>query len=81
MSITGSIIIFVLIWWIAFFSILPIDVDRNTKEKVEGADLGAPENPKLIKKIVLTTLITSIIFVGITLLVKYDYFNLRNFLL
>ena len=61
MSITGSLIIFVLIWWIIFFSLLPIDVDRKHKEIVEGADKGSPENPKIIKKIIYTTIITSII--------------------
>ena len=77
-ELTGSIIIYVLIWWIVFFSLLPVDVDRNKKNFVEGVDPGAPENPKLIKKLIYTTLITSIIFIGIFLLVKYDYLNLRN---
>jgi len=80
MSITGSLIIFVLIWWIIFFSLLPIDVDRKHKEMVEGADKGSPENPKIIKKIIYTTVITSIIFIGIFMLVKYDYLNLRRFI-
>ena len=78
MSITGSLIIFVLIWWIIFFSLLPIDVDRKHKEMVEGVDKGSPENPKIIKKIIYTTIITSIIFIGIFMLVKYDYLNLRK---
>ena len=80
MSITGSLIIYVLIWWIIFFSLLPIDVDRKHKEMVEGADKGSPENPKIIKKIIYTTIITSIIFIGIFMLVKYDYLNLRRFI-
>ena len=80
MSITGSLIIFVLIWWIIFFSLLPIDVDRKHKAIVEGADKGSPENPKIIKKIIYTTIITSIIFIGIFMLVKYDYLNLRRFI-
>ena len=80
MSITGSLIIFVLIWWIIFFSLLPIDVDRKHKEIVEGADKGSPENPKIIKKIIYTTIITSNIFIGIFMLVKYDYLNLRRFI-
>ena len=81
MSITGSLIIFVLIWWIIFFPLLPIDVDRKHKEIVEGVDKGSPENPKIIKKIIYTTIITSIIFIGIFILVKYDYINLRRFIL
>ena len=80
MSITGSLIIFVSIWWIIFFSLLPIDVDRKHKEMVEGVDKGSPENPKIIKKIIYTTIITSIIFIGIFMLVKYDYLNLRRFI-
>ena len=80
MSITGSLIIFVLIWWIIFFSLLPIDVDRKHKEMAEGVDKGSPENPKIVKKIIYTTIITSIIFIGIFMLVKYDYLNLRRFI-
>ncbi len=47
---------------------------------VEGVDKGSPENPKIIKKIIYTTVITSIIFIGIFTLVKYDYLNLRKFI-
>ena len=79
MSITGSLIIYVLIWWIIFFSLLPIDVDRKHKQIVEGIDKGSPENPRIIKKLIYTTIITSIIFIGIFMLVKYDYLNLRRF--
>ena len=78
MSITGSLIIYVLIWWIVFFAILPIDVNREKKDNIKGIDPGAPENPKIIKKFAYSTLITSIIFIIIYLLVKYEYLNIRN---
>ena len=78
MSLTGSLIIYVLIWWIVFFALLPIDVNREKKENIIGIDAGAPENPKIIKKFVYSTLITSIIFIIIFLLVKYEYLNIRN---
>ena len=80
MSITGSLIIFVLIWWIIFFSLLPIDVDRKHRELVEGVDKGSPENPRIIKKIFYTTIITSIIFVGIYYMVSIDFLNIRELL-
>ena len=78
MSITGSLIIYVLIWWIVFFALLPIDVNREKKGIIRGIDAGAPENPKIIKKFAYSTLITSIIFIIIFLLVKYEYLNIRN---
>ncbi len=78
MSLTGSLIIYVLIWWIVFFALLPIDVNREKKQNIIGIDAGAPENPKIIKKFVYSTLITSIIFIIIFLLVKYEYLNIRK---
>ena len=81
MSITGSVVIYVIIWWIVFFSILPIDVNRKKNLKVEGEDPGSPENPKIIKKFIYTTIISTIVFLIIYYLVQYNYLNLRNFLM
>ncbi len=81
MSITGSIVIYVIIWWIVFFSLLPIDVNRNKNIKIEGEDPGSPENPKILKKFIYTTLISSVLFLIIYYLVLYNYLNLRNFLM
>ena len=78
MGITGSLIIYVIIWWVVFFSILPIDVNRKRKFLVPANDVGAPENPKILKKFIYCTLITSFIFLIIYILIKYEYINLRN---
>ena len=78
MSITGLSIIYIIIWWIVFFAILPIDVNRQKFKKVEGEDPGSPENPKMLKKFIYCTGITTIIFLIIYLLMKFEYLNLRN---
>ena len=80
MSITGLAIIYIIIWWIVFFAILPIDVERKKLIKVEGEDPGSPENPKMIKKFIYCTGITTILFIIIYLLMKFEYLNLRNIL-
>ena len=83
MGITGSIIVYVMIWWIIFFSFLPIGIRSNKevfKERIEGMDPGAPKNPQIRKKFLITTLITSIIFAVIYYLVDIDLLNLREFL-
>ena len=83
MGITGSIIVFVLIWWMIFFSVLPVGI-RSKKEKfkegIDGIDPGAPNNPKIGKKFLITTIITSIIFIVIYYLVKFNLLNLREYL-
>ena len=83
MGITGSIIVYVMIWWVIFFSVLPIGIQSNKetfKDNIEGADPGAPKNPKIAKKFLITTIITSILFIVIYYLVNNGFFNLRNFL-
>ena len=83
MSITGSIVVYVIIWWIIFFSDLPIGIkhyDKPFKNNLEGIDPGAPKNPNILKKFLYTTLITTVIFIGIYYIVVNDHFNLREFI-
>tara|TARA_B100001769_G_C22012517_1_gene544122 strand:- start:11 stop:265 length:255 start_codon:yes stop_codon:yes gene_type:complete len=83
MGITGSIIIYVMIWWVVFFSVLPIGIQSKKeifKDRIEGFDPGAPNNPKIGKKFLVTTIITSLLFIMIYYLVNNDFLNLRNFL-
>ena len=83
MGITGSIIVYVMIWWIIFFSILPVGIISNKevfRDSIEGTDPGAPKNPKIGKKFLITTIITSILFIMIYYIIELGFFNLRNFL-
>ena len=81
MSITGLAIIYIIIWWIVFFAILPIDVDRQKLIKIDGEDPGSPENPKMLKKFIYCTVITTVLFTLIYVLMKFEYLNLRNILI
>jgi predicted secreted protein len=78
MSPTGLAILYIIIWWVVFFAILPIDVNRQKTKEIEGEDPGSPENPKMLKKFIYCTGITTIIFLIIYLLMKFEYLNLRN---
>ena len=83
MGLTGSVIIYVIIWWIVFFSILPVGIQSNKenfKESLEGSDPGAPKNPNIAKKFLVTTIITSILFIVIYYLSNKGFLNLREYL-
>ena len=83
MGITGSVIVYVMIWWIVFFAILPVGIKSNKevfRDSIEGFDPGAPKNPKIGKKFFITTIITSILFLVLYYIVYLGFFNLRNFL-
>ena len=83
MGITGSIVVYVIIWWIIFFSVLPIGIKHNEKpfkNDLEGNDPGAPKNPNILKKFLYTTMITTVIFAVIYYIVVSGHFNLREFI-
>ena len=83
MGLTGSIIVYVIMWWIVFFSVLPVGIQSKKeifKEKFGGNDPGATNKKKILTKFLTTTLITTIIFAVIYYLVKINLLNLREFL-
>jgi len=51
------IVIFVVIWWLVLFMVLPFGIQKDD-EIVGGNDPGAPKNPMLKKKIILTSAIS-----------------------
>ena len=81
MSPTGLAIIYIIIWWIVFFAILPIDVERKKTIKIDGEDPGSPETPTLLTTFLYCTGITTVIFIAIYLLMKFEYLNLRNIII
>ena len=82
MSLTGSFVVFVILWWLILFMILPRDINSQ-KDKdfvVKGTDPGAPSNPYIVKKLIITTAITSILFAIIYFLNYFDILNIRRIL-
>ena len=51
------IIIYIILWWIVLFVLLPIGVEKEENIKV-GNDPGAPKNPMIKKKLLYSTIIT-----------------------
>lgn len=60
MNIATSIIVFIMVWWIVLFAVLPWGVER-VKHPEKGHDAGAPKSPSIKKKLLITTLIALVI--------------------
>jgi len=75
MTIFGAVITFTLIWMIVLFTILPIGIKNQieTSNWVKGTDPGAPVESNIKKKLIVTTLISAILFLIVFLI---DFFNL-----
>ena len=64
MGITGSIVVFIVIWWMIFFMTLPFGVRGQWEDDAveEGTEPGAPVTTGLGKKALVTTGITVVLW-------------------
>ncbi len=62
--ITG-IAIYLVLWWVVLFTILPLGVRSHHEMGIDlkdGGDPGAPVNPNLKRKFITTTWVSAIVF-------------------
>jgi predicted secreted protein len=60
-GIMTQIFMFLVIWWLTLFVVLPWGV-RRSENPDAGHDPGAPSNPMLLKKALITTLVATVIW-------------------
>jgi predicted secreted protein len=67
----SGIVVYFLTWWTILFTVLPRNV-RQPDQIQPGHGTGAPENPGLKQKFLLTTFISAIIWLIIYALIRAD---------
>jgi predicted secreted protein len=63
-----AIAIYVTLWWITLFAILPLGVKSQHEDadgRLLGTDPGAPVAPRLLMKAGLTTVVAAVLFAGL----------------
>ncbi len=81
MNIGGAIVIYVIIWWLVFFALLPMGVTsrwESTDDGVEGADPGAPQNPDLKRKAVRASVIAAGLSVIVIFIIMSGVINFKE---
>lgn len=68
-----AVVIYITIWWIVLFTVLPwgIRTQNDEGEVVPGTEPGAPTAPKLLVKALWTTAVSVVVFVFVLLLYTY----------
>jgi len=72
-TITGSVAIYFLIWWVSLFAILPLWVKSQGEEGSDvthGTEPGAPQHPQLLRKALVNTLVAAVVFVIVSIVVQ-----------
>ena len=64
MSLTLGFAVYVVIWWLTLFMILPWGISPiNPDDLLPGEDPGAPAKPQLLNKFIITTGVSLVFFV------------------
>ena len=74
--VTG-IIVYVLVWWITLFAVLPLWVTPAEPDD-PGHAAGAPQRPRMLLKMAITTVVSAVIWVAIYLLVRSPWLSFRE---
>lgn len=81
MNIFTAILIFGLTWWVCLFMVLPRNIRSQMEDEdiVPGSEPGAPSKPQLLRKLWITTLLATVFFALIMLLLLSGLFDWQNF--
>ena len=74
---TGCVL-YLLIWWTVLFAVLPIGAHPAANPDPRTGWRGAPEHPRMMMKIGITTVLAAIIWFGAWLLINSDYMSFRH---
>jgi predicted secreted protein len=61
MNFATALIVFILVWWLVLFTVLPWGIRREENPE-EGHEPGAPANPRLWLRLGATTLVAGVIW-------------------
>ena len=67
-----------MIWWTALFAVLPIGTKPMAQPDDKSGWRGAPERPNILRKVIVTTIVASVLWTGSYLLIRSDYVSFRH---
>ncbi len=72
-----GLIVFVIIWWVVIFMVLPWG-SKPPEQPEAGHAPSAPENPRILRKALITTAISAVIWLGIFAVVESNLVSFRD---
>ncbi len=74
-----AFIVYVLIWWTVLFAVLPFGAKPVADPRdAPGGWRGAPERPRLLRVVVITTLVAAVLWLGAVALIHSPYLSFRD---
>ena len=73
---TGTVV-YILVWWVVLFAVLPLWVTPAEPDD-PGYAAGAPQRPRLLLKVAVTTGVAGVVWLVIYLVVRSPYLSFRG---
>jgi len=73
-----GVVLFVIIWWTTLFAVLPIGTKPVARPDDKSGWRGAPEQPKILRKVIVTTLVACLLWIGSYSLIQSDLISFRH---
>jgi predicted secreted protein len=74
---TGGVL-YVLIWWTVLFAVLPFGTRPVSDADPETGWRGVPERPLMLRKVIVTTLVTTVVWAGAMVIINSDWLSFRH---
>jgi predicted secreted protein len=72
-----GVVVYILVWWVTLFTILPLWV-RPSDPDDPGHVSGAPRNPYMLRKVLVTCAVAAVIWLAIFVVVSEPWFSFRE---
>jgi predicted secreted protein len=73
-----GLVLYTLIWWTALFAVLPFGTRPVARPDEASGWRGAPERPRLLLKLVATSIVAAILWYGAYLIITSDVLSFRH---
>ncbi|MDI1287796.1 MAG: DUF1467 family protein [Reyranella sp.] len=77
MSWATGVMVYIVLWWTVLFAVLPLGV-RRVEKPGKGQEHGAPERPELLRKAIITSAVTAVLWLAFYALHEADVFSFRR---
>ena len=74
----SGLVVFFLLWWLTFFAVLPIGTRPNPEGDSATGWRGVPEKPQMLRKVMITTLVAVVLWLGFYLAEESDWLSFRS---
>ena len=74
----NGIVLYALIWWTVLFAVLPFGTRPISEADEQTGWRGVPSQPRIWQKVIATTLVAGIVWLGCYAVISSDWLSFRH---